>query len=128
MKIYNKLVRDKIPEIIAGENGKTLFEKASMILVPVKAELRTISWLKEYSLSLGFGSVEGSVCPTARGLRCRASAPFHAGAAAHRQPQRHPASHSGYPERLRSVGGGTGTGRRTGGGFFSGSERNPRAV
>ena len=35
----------------------TLFEKASMILVPVKAELRTISWLKEYSLSLGFGSV-----------------------------------------------------------------------
>jgi len=35
----------------------TLFEKASMILVPVKAELRTISWLKEYSLCLGFGSV-----------------------------------------------------------------------
>ena len=23
MKIYNKLVRDKIPEIIAGNNGKT---------------------------------------------------------------------------------------------------------
>ncbi len=35
----------------------TLFDRASMILVPVKAELRTISWLKEYSLSIGFGSV-----------------------------------------------------------------------
>lgn len=35
----------------------TLFDRASMILVPVKAELRTISKVKEYSLALGFGSV-----------------------------------------------------------------------
>lgn len=35
----------------------TLFDRASMILVPVKAELRTISKVKEYSLSLGFGNV-----------------------------------------------------------------------
>ncbi len=35
----------------------TLFDKASMILVPVRAELARIAWLKEYSLSLGFGSV-----------------------------------------------------------------------
>ncbi len=43
----------------SGVNHSTanLFEKASMILVPVKAQLRTISWLKEYSLRLGFGSV-----------------------------------------------------------------------
>ncbi len=34
-----------------------LFDKASMILVPVKAEIARIAWLKEYSLSLGFGSV-----------------------------------------------------------------------
>ncbi len=36
----------------------TLFDRASMILVPVKAEIGRIAWLKEYSLSLGFGSVE----------------------------------------------------------------------
>ncbi len=35
----------------------TLFDRASMILVPVKANLKTIDWLKKYSLSLGFGSV-----------------------------------------------------------------------
>lgn len=35
----------------------TLFDKASMILVPVKADIRRVAWLKEYSLSLGFGSV-----------------------------------------------------------------------
>lgn len=27
MKVYNKLVRDKIPEIIAGDNGKTCFTR-----------------------------------------------------------------------------------------------------
>lgn len=35
----------------------TLFDKASMILVPVKAELKIVAFLKAYSLSLGFGSV-----------------------------------------------------------------------
>ncbi len=35
-----------------------LFEKASMILVPVRASLGAIAWLKEYSLKLGFGTVE----------------------------------------------------------------------
>jgi prephenate dehydrogenase len=35
----------------------TLFDKASMILVPVKASLNTIAMLKSYSLSLGFGRV-----------------------------------------------------------------------
>ena len=35
----------------------TLFDKASMILVPVKADLKKIAWLKEYSLSIGFGAV-----------------------------------------------------------------------
>ena len=35
----------------------TLFDRASMILVPVKADIRTIKWLKEYSLALGFGKV-----------------------------------------------------------------------
>ncbi|MBQ3220270.1 MAG: prephenate dehydrogenase [Clostridia bacterium] len=34
-----------------------LFDKASMILVPVCATLKTIAMLKEYSLSIGFGSV-----------------------------------------------------------------------
>ncbi len=40
-----------------GHSTSTLFDKASMILVPVKAEISNIAWLKEYSLSLGFGSV-----------------------------------------------------------------------
>ncbi len=35
----------------------TLFDKASMILVPVKADIKRIAWLKEYSLSIGFGTV-----------------------------------------------------------------------
>ena len=35
----------------------TLFDKASMILVPVKAELKRIKQVKEFALSLGFGSV-----------------------------------------------------------------------
>ena len=35
----------------------TLFDKASMILVPVKADIKTIQALKEFSLSIGFGSV-----------------------------------------------------------------------
>ena len=35
-----------------------LFEKASMILVPVRASLGAIAWLKEYSLNVGFGTVE----------------------------------------------------------------------
>lgn len=34
-----------------------LFEKASMILVPVNASIKTIAKLKEYSLMLGFGKV-----------------------------------------------------------------------
>ena len=35
----------------------TLFDRASMILVPVKADLHTTAFIKQYSLSLGFGSV-----------------------------------------------------------------------
>ena len=35
----------------------TLFDRASMILVPVKADIRTLTWVKEYCLSLGFGKV-----------------------------------------------------------------------
>ena len=35
----------------------TLFDKASMILVPVKADIKTIQALKEFALSVGFGSV-----------------------------------------------------------------------
>lgn len=35
----------------------TLFDKASMILVPVKASLKSTAWLKQYSLDLGFGGV-----------------------------------------------------------------------
>ena len=31
-----------------------LFDRASMILVPVKADLRKVAFIKEYSLSLGF--------------------------------------------------------------------------
>lgn len=34
-----------------------LFDKASMILVPVKADIRTVAMLKEFSLEVGFGSV-----------------------------------------------------------------------
>ncbi|MBO7345643.1 MAG: prephenate dehydrogenase [Clostridia bacterium] len=34
-----------------------LFDKASMILVPVKARLQTLAFIKEYSLSLGFEKV-----------------------------------------------------------------------
>ncbi len=40
-----------------GHSTSNLFDKASMILVPVKAEISTIAFLKEYSLLLGFGSV-----------------------------------------------------------------------
>ena len=40
-----------------AHSTNSLFEKASMILVPVKAEIGKIAWLKEYSLSIGFGSV-----------------------------------------------------------------------
>ncbi len=35
----------------------TLFDKASMILVPVKADIKRIADLKAYSLRLGFGNV-----------------------------------------------------------------------
>lgn len=35
----------------------TLFDKASMILVPVKADIKRVAFLKEYSLSIGFGNV-----------------------------------------------------------------------
>jgi len=35
----------------------TLFDRASMILVPVKADLRKVAFIKEYSLILGFGTV-----------------------------------------------------------------------
>lgn len=35
----------------------TLFDRASMILVPVKASLKTLAWLKQYALDLGFGGV-----------------------------------------------------------------------
>lgn len=35
----------------------TLFDRASMILVPVKADLKKVAWLKSYSLSIGFGTV-----------------------------------------------------------------------
>ena len=35
----------------------TLFDKASMILVPVKSDLQTTAFLKQYSLSIGFGTV-----------------------------------------------------------------------
>ena len=34
-----------------------LFDRASMILVPVRASLNSIATLKEYSISIGFGSV-----------------------------------------------------------------------
>ncbi len=35
----------------------TLFDRASMILVPVKADIRKIAQMKQYFLSIGFGSV-----------------------------------------------------------------------
>lgn len=35
----------------------TLFEKASMILVPVKADIRVVSNFKQFCLSVGFGAV-----------------------------------------------------------------------
>ena len=35
----------------------TLFDRASMILVPVKADIKKIAFIKAYSLSLGFGQV-----------------------------------------------------------------------
>ena len=35
----------------------TLFEKASMILVPVKADIRVVSNFKQFCLSIGFGAV-----------------------------------------------------------------------
>ena len=35
----------------------TLFDRASMILVPVKADLKRVAFLKSFSLSIGFGSV-----------------------------------------------------------------------
>ncbi|MBQ7236242.1 MAG: prephenate dehydrogenase [Clostridia bacterium] len=35
----------------------TLFDRASMILVPVKADIKKVAFLKAYSLSLGFGTV-----------------------------------------------------------------------
>jgi prephenate dehydrogenase len=35
----------------------TLFDRASMILVPVKANLHTTAFIKQYSLSIGFGTV-----------------------------------------------------------------------
>ncbi len=40
-----------------SHSTSTLFDRASMILVPAKADIKTIAWLKEYSLSLGFGTV-----------------------------------------------------------------------
>ena len=40
-----------------NHSSSSLFDRASMILVNVNADLRTISWLKEYSLTIGFGSV-----------------------------------------------------------------------
>lgn len=41
-----------------SHSSATLFERASMILVPVKAEIGRIQQLKELSLSLGFNNVE----------------------------------------------------------------------
>jgi prephenate dehydrogenase len=35
----------------------TLYDKASMILVPVKADIRTLSLIKQFALEIGFGSV-----------------------------------------------------------------------
>lgn len=43
----------------SGVNHSTLglFDKASMILVPVKADIKRIAFLKAFSLEIGFGSV-----------------------------------------------------------------------
>lgn len=35
----------------------TLYDRASMILVPVKADIRTLAFIKQFSLEIGFGSV-----------------------------------------------------------------------
>lgn len=35
----------------------TLFDRASMILVPVKSDLHTTAFIKQYALSIGFGTV-----------------------------------------------------------------------
>ena len=56
MKVYNKLVRDKIPEIIAGDNGKTCITR----IMEDKEYLETLNTkmqeeLKEY---LESGDVE----------------------------------------------------------------------
>ena len=40
-----------------AHSTSTLFDRASMILVPVKAELKRIKEIKEFALCLGFGSV-----------------------------------------------------------------------
>ena len=43
----------------SGVNHSTLglFDKASMILVPVKADIKRIAFLKAFSIEIGFGSV-----------------------------------------------------------------------
>lgn len=40
-----------------SHSSASLFDKASMILVPVKADIKKIKEIKEFSLSIGFGSV-----------------------------------------------------------------------
>jgi prephenate dehydrogenase len=40
-----------------NHSTSTLFDKASMILVPVKADIKLISTVKSYFLNLGFGTV-----------------------------------------------------------------------
>lgn len=40
-----------------NHSTSTLFDRASMILVPVKADIKLISTVKEYFLNLGFGTV-----------------------------------------------------------------------
>lgn len=41
-----------------GHSTTTLFDKASMILVPVHTRKEKVEWLKNFSFSLGFGNVE----------------------------------------------------------------------